>query len=368
MTIWIIFLLSVKAGFSQKQRSICRPFCNGNDCVTLNQERVDFKTAEEACRDRNGELMSFQTERDENILHSLSQELNGNFWIGLYLPAGTCSNLSAPLRGYTWISGSMQSNFIPSLCSWNDGFIVCSSQCVSLSHDLKLKERLCSDKIDGYLCKIKHKDACQVQKFIDPSFFQSSKGCSLGPCEHQCTDVKGGYKCSCFKGYIPDSVDPRQCKMHCPHQKCPAVCQRNPDSGCFCPDGYIVIENVCEDIDECSMAWCDQKCTNTYGSFVCSCQEGFVLKDQVKCVKEVHNVHFMVTTPIALDFVKPAANNSNTFKGSATAGGFLWVWIFLALAVVLFVIVIRFYVVKCQRGREQNFNQQSAAPVVNIEC
>lgn len=364
--IWIIFLLSVRTGLSQKQRNICRPFCSGSDCVTLNQERLDFQTAEEACRGRNGELMTFHTEVDENLLYSLSQELNGNFWIGLYLAAGTCSNLSAPLRGYTWTSGRMQSSFIPSLCSWNDNSIVCSSWCVALSHDLKLTERSCTDKPDGYLCKVKHKDACQAQKTTDPTFFPSSKGCSDGPCEHQCKDVKGGYKCSCFRGYIPDSVNPRQCKLHCPHQKCPAVCPGDPDSACLCPDGFLASGRDCEDIDECAMAWCEQECENTFGSFMCSCREGFVLKDEVNCHEEEHNKNFMVATPIAIDFVKPASSNS-TFKSSA-AGGFLWVWIFLALAVVVLIVVIRFYAVKRQRGREQNFNQQSAAPVENIEC
>ncbi|XP_074548688.1 thrombomodulin-like [Halichoeres trimaculatus] len=365
MVIWIIFLLSVKTGSSHRQRNICRPFCSGSDCVTLNQERVDFKAAEEACHDRKGELVTFQSEIDENILLYLNQEFNGNFWIGLYLPPGTCSNLSAPLRGYTWTSGSTQSSSIPSLCNWNEGLIVCSSRCVSLSHDLKLIERLCTDKTDGYLCKTKHKDACQVQKSTDSSFFQSSKGCSAGPCEHLCTDVTGGYKCSCFQGYTPDSVDQRRCKIHCSEEKCPAVCLTNSDSECSCPVGYIATEKVCEDMDECSMDGCDQECKNTFGSFVCSCREGFVLKDQVKCVKEAHNKKFMVATPITINFVKPVSKN-NTSKSSATAGGFLWIWIFLALAVVAFIIVIRFYAVK--RGRDQNLNQQSAAPVENIEC
>lgn len=310
--------------------------------------------------------MTFQTEMDPNILQSLSQELHGNVWIGLRLPADTCSDLSAPLRGYTWTSGSVQSSFMPSFCSWTDSSTVCSSRCVSLSPDLKLMERLCTDKTDGYLCKVQHKDACQAQKSTDHSFFRSSKGCSEGPCEHHCTDVEGGFKCSCFKGYIPNSADPRRCKLHCARQSCPAICPSNSDHGCLCPDGFLDVQKVCEDIDECSMEWCEQKCVNTFGGFVCSCEDGFVLRDEVKCFEDTNSTN-VVVTPIAIDSVKPAASNK-TMKTSGSAGGFLWGWIFLALAVVVVIILIRYYAVKCQRGRERSLNQRSVAPVENMEC
>lgn len=364
----VIVLLSIKTGFGMKQSGACRPFCTGSDCITVHQDRVDFKTAEEACRDRNGELVTFQPETDENILDILSQEFNGNFWIGLRLPSGACSNLSAPLRGYEWTSGSIHRSFVPSHGTWKDGVKVCAPRCVSLSGDQKWTERLCSDKIDGFLCKTKHKDACQAQELSDPTVFQSSQGCLVGPCEHTCTDVKGGYKCSCFKGYIPDSKDPRQCNMHihCAQQRCPVQCDENTGS-CYCPGGFVRSDTFCEDVDECFMEECDQQCKNTFGGFVCSCRKGFVLKDQVRCIKAADSEKFVVTT-VAVGFVQPAANN-NTLRGSsAPSGGFLWIWIFLAVAVVVFIVVIRFYVVKRQKRREQNSNQQSTAPVGNIEC
>ncbi|CAJ1073967.1 thrombomodulin [Xyrichtys novacula] len=367
MPIWMIFLLSVKTGFGLMQRGTCRPFCTGSDCVTVNQEMVDFKTAKEECHEKNGELMTFQTEKDGNILDILSKESYGNFWIGLSLPAGICSNLSAPLRGYKWASGRMQNSSVLSLCTWNDNFKVCSPHCVSISNDRRLTERLCTDRTDGYLCKMKHKDACQIQRQSDSNFYKSSKGCSNAPCEHLCTAVGGGYKCSCFNGYIPDSINPKRCELHCSQEKCPAICQRNTDSACECPKGYLAVDKFCVDFDECSMEWCDQKCNNTFGSFKCSCEKGFILKDEVKCIKAAYDEHFVVTTPIIIGFVKPATNN-HTNNASSTAGGFLWIWIFLALAVVVFIAVIRFYVVKYQRGRAQNTNQQFTVPSQNIEC
>ncbi|TKS86348.1 Endosialin Tumor endothelial marker 1 [Collichthys lucidus] len=356
-----IFLLSTKAGFCMKQDSACRPFCTGSDCITLNQERLDFKTAKEACRNKNGELVTFQLETDENILHILNQDLHGDFWIGLHLPDGACSNLSAPLRGYEWISGSMHRSFIPSFSTWKDSVKVCSPRCVSLSNDQKLTERLCSDQTDGFLCKTKHKDACQAQEISNSFFFQSSQDCSSGPCEHTCTDVKGGYECTCFKGYMPDSKAPKQCKLHCAQQKCPAV------NTYECPIGFIREENMCIDVNECEMDYCDHKCINTFGSFMCSCKEGFVLKGEVKCTEAADSNGFVFTTPAAVGFLKPTPNN--TVKDSfASASGFLWMWIFIAVAVVVLIFVIRFCVVKHQKNREQNSIQQSSFPVDNIEC
>ncbi|XP_035530561.1 thrombomodulin [Morone saxatilis] len=352
-----IFSLSIKTGFCLKQTGTCRHFCTESYCITLNQDRVDFKTAKDTCHERNGELVTFQLETDESFFDIWNLALHGNFWIGLHLPDGACSNVSTPLRGYQWTSGSNQS-FVPSFSTWKDSVQYCSPRCVSLSNDQKWTERLCSDKTDGFLCKSKLKEPCQAKS--DPNVFQSYEGCSTAPCEHTCTDVEGGFKCSCYSGYISDSKNPVLCKLYCAHQKCPAVCDRNTGESCSCPDGFIVNDKMCEDIDECLSDQCAQECKNTLGSFVCSCSEGFVLKDQDKCIK--------VSTPIGIGLVKPAANNDTLKASSAPASGFLWIWIFAAIAVVVFILVIRFYVVKRQKGREQNSSQQSSAPVDKIEC
>lgn len=310
-----ILLLSFKIGFCTKHAGSCQPFCFEGDCVTLNQEKVDFQTAETACRDSNGELAVFEPETDKRILDILRREMYGNVWIGLHLPAGACSNLSTPLRGYQWTSGVHRS-FTPSASPWKENIQVCSPHCVSLSSDQRWTERPCSERF-SYLCRTKHRHACPAQELSDSNVFQSSTGCSSGPCQHDCIDVNGGYECVCFPGSAPDSKDPRQCKPHCAVQKCSAVCNGNDE--CYCPDGYIYSETFCEDMDECSMNRCDQECNNTYGGFVCSCTEGFVLVDQGKCIDASH-----VTTA-----------SNKTLKGSSyPAGGFLWLWIFCAVAVV----------------------------------
>lgn len=97
---------------------------------------------------------------------------------------------------------------------------------------------------------------------------------------------------------------------------------------------------------------CSQLCNNTFGGFVCSCREGFVLKGQVKCVE---------APPLVEGITKPAANDSTLQGSSAAAGGFLWIWIVVAVAVLVLVFVIRFYVVRRQSRRQLIPAQQSTA-------
>lgn len=362
------FSTCIKTGLSRRQSAICRPVCIEDDCITVSLERVDFKAAEEACRNSNGELLSFQSEKDQIIFDLLSRrDLMGNLWIGLHLPSGVCSNLSAPLRGYEWTYGNTDRSFFPSF-DWRDSIELCSPHCVSISNDRKWMESPCSVKTDGFLCKTRHKDACQAEAMTDPIFFPDPKGCSSGPCEHICKDVKGGYTCSCFTGYIQDKKDPQRCIMHCGQQTCPAMCERNTGGSCFCAEGFLLDGKICGDIDECAMDYCDHYCKNFPGSFACSCKKGYVLKNEVKCVKS----DLVSTTPAAAEALKPpTANNNNTGTGSVgSTGGFVWIWIVVALAVLLCIFVIRFHVVNRQKRREQNVNQQPSVPtpVDNIEC
>ncbi|XP_061889981.1 thrombomodulin [Entelurus aequoreus] len=337
----------------------CRPFCIGGDCLVVSRDRVDFTTAERRCRAGKGELMAFQSAGDERLLHVVRRELGGSFWIGLYLPTEACSSLSAPMRGYEWTSGGRLSHFLPSVITWKDAVRVCSPRCVSLSDDQKLTERPCSERIDGFLCRSHHRDACQARELSHGDFFRSSKGCSDGPCEQNCTDVNGGFKCSCFGGFAPDRTDPRRCKIHCARERCPAFCERNSNDACFCPDGFILNGKICEDIDECKMGECEQGCKNTFGGFYCSCKDGYVLKDQVNCV-EVTERRFVLTTPSVKGYAKP---DNHTNGSSASTGTFIWLWIFAALCVVVFVCVVRLCVIKHHKRREQTSNQMSGMAV-----
>lgn len=106
-------------------------------------------------------------------------------------------------------------------------------------------------------------------------------------CQQRCDVVQGEFVCLCKKGFRVDSQDPTKCEMFCSEQDCPADCP-NPNQ-CYCPDGFIWNGGMmCTDRDECEEQQdeCDHFCNNTFGGFVCECEEGFQLEDGHHCVPE----------------------------------------------------------------------------------
>ncbi|XP_023152621.2 thrombomodulin [Amphiprion ocellaris] len=113
--------------------------------------------------------------------------------------------------------------------------------------------------------------------------------CVSAPCEHMCTNTAGSYRCSCYDGYRQNQHEPSRCARHCGREECAAECDPNDRFQCFCPEGYISEERgsdvFCIDMDECSFHYCDQECSNTFGSYVCACSPGYSLVDEFRCVK-----------------------------------------------------------------------------------
>ena len=87
-----------------------------------------------------------------------------------------------------------------------------------------------------------------------------------GNCDHSCTNTNGSYVCSCNMGYEL-SPDGHTCtgKQH--------------------SDSRLWLQYTAIDIDECSVnnGGCEHNCTNTEGSFVCSCVEGYSLERNMFC-------------------------------------------------------------------------------------
>ncbi|KAM4617299.1 endosialin [Discoglossus pictus] len=142
---------------------------------------------------------------------------------------------------------------------------------------------LCMLKEDGTVGWSKDEPLCQTQDALQ----------CMG-CEQLCE--KGGV-CACEEGYRLQS-DGRSCEPedemsfeeHNPAQGCPCQYQCVGDSGmgkgyqCICPEGYQLAADghSCEDIDECEEGEegpCEHSCQNAPGSYVCSCDLGFIVSE-----------------------------------------------------------------------------------------
>ncbi len=93
-----------------------------------------------------------------------------------------------------------------------------------------------------------------------------------------CLNSEGGFSCACNDGFFDNSGDGTVCIDECaPGQpRC-----RNVDGHFRCEDGYIGNSLSCADLDECATGRdnCPDAplafCTNTVGSFDCTCTAGF---------------------------------------------------------------------------------------------
>lgn len=85
-----------------------------------------------------------------------------------------------------------------------------------------------------------------------------------GGCQQNCINTPSSFMCSCDEGYALASDG-----MSC--------------NGSYITHGVVFSITVCcvydTDVDECELGThnCDQECTNTVGSFTCSCNTGFEL-------------------------------------------------------------------------------------------
>ncbi|XP_070571017.1 epidermal growth factor-like protein 7 isoform X2 [Ptychodera flava] len=99
---------------------------------------------------------------------------------------------------------------------------------------------------------------------------------SHGGCDSICTNTIGSFYCSCPSGYTLNG-DGRSCDAVCdPPCQNGGTCVAPND--CNCPAEYE--GQICDsDINECSGSHggCDSICTNTIGSFYCSCPSGYTL-------------------------------------------------------------------------------------------
>ncbi|XP_062600104.1 mucin-like protein [Saccostrea cucullata] len=141
-------------------------------------------------------------------------------------------------------------------------------------------------------------DSCEID--ID--------GCAGSPCDplSNCTDNPAAehqstgraFKCeNCPQGYQMTEtfkcIDIDEC-ANSTLNDCDQICSNTEGSyTCSCRTGYRLTGHMCHDINECSEGTniCEQKCHNTQGSYYCSCMPGYNLQsNQASCVMESPDV------------------------------------------------------------------------------
>ncbi|XP_073673167.1 thrombomodulin-like [Garra rufa] len=160
--------------------------------------------------------------------------------------------------------------------------------------------------------------------------------CESAPCEHDCINTEGSYHCLCYEGFIQSTEVMHKCNMHCAGERCPADCDPNNNEQCDCPDGFILEDQFCDDIDECDSNCCDHTCENTYGGFQCYCDEGFMLMNEIKCIKEDFEGSGS-STPF--DIFVPTSRSPTDKPISVSAGSLLGIMVCIVVCILLLVCI-----------------------------
>ena len=121
-----------------------------------------------------------------------------------------------------------------------------------------------------------------INEFVDVDVNECQA--SNGGCDHVCNNTVGSFQCSCNSGYIL-SADGFRCSG-----KGVNHFLLEPLQGCFCLLIY-------PDINECEVSngGCDHICTNTAGSFQCSCNQGYGLgSDGSSCTGKQSTIQYNI--------------------------------------------------------------------------
>ena len=121
----------------------------------------------------------------------------------------------------------------------------------------------------------------------DVTYYVSGEDpCLNASCSHTCVILSANsYQCECPVGYKMKDGDNQKCQNidECEDESdvCDQECTDTDGSyQCSCRPGYKEVNQVdCEDIDECTISDhdCEQVCENTMGSFLCSCNDTYRL-------------------------------------------------------------------------------------------
>ncbi|KAH3861667.1 hypothetical protein DPMN_024601, partial [Dreissena polymorpha] len=166
---------------------------------------------------------------------------------------------------------------------------------------------ICSGCSGNGVCNFDHEVAREVTCKCNigwggPACNVDINGCEGNPCPigSKCIDitpqqqqsVQTGYRCSCQQGYINEGskcLDIDECQRT--PSPCAQICTNTEGSyTCSCRSGYAYDagDKTCNDLDECrtGLTGCQQKCINLPGSYRCDCQANHTLQADGRTCKQ----------------------------------------------------------------------------------
>ncbi|XP_017039606.1 uncharacterized protein LOC108086987 [Drosophila ficusphila] len=147
---------------------------------------------------------------------------------------------------------------------------------------------ICINLLGGHAC------ACErgYELAADRKTCQDVDECAgllSGGCTHECINKVGSFECGCPVGYVLNE-DSRSCSPAL--VGCPPGTERSSE-GCLpikCDAGFVLGSGKeCVDVDECQEknGGCSHRCSNSEGSFKCSCPPGYRLDSDRKTCRDI---------------------------------------------------------------------------------
>ncbi|CAB4015195.1 mucin, partial [Paramuricea clavata] len=154
-------------------------------------------------------------------------------------------------------------------------------------------DQICTNTVSSYFCGCNDGFSLDSDERTCSDIDECSKP---NNCSQLCNNTVGSYECYCRIGFLINSDNPTTCtaKVQCDaNNGCDQICYIDPiqvgQEKCACNIGYSLQESdmkSCDDINECQSTQdnlCDQTCTNTVGSYTCSCLEGYSFTSPSTC-------------------------------------------------------------------------------------